>query len=549
MKKSRLGCLTGSGLLAAFCTLLIITGIGLARGGSMFSPGTLNAQAGDQALGGAFSHADIEGRCAACHAPFWASDSMTDRCLSCHQDVAQIDKDFHTVMVAQGQELNCRRCHLDHRGPQASLIDFDLQGFPHDGVGFSLQAHQEMSDGSPFTCSDCHGERVNTFNVGACRTCHVELDPAYLQVHQEDFGVDCLACHDGIDTYGAGFDHNLASFPLEGGHASLACSACHIWAHSPADLKSAPQECQACHAQDDPHNGELGIACGACHNPIAWDQASFDHSQTAFPLSGGHQGVACQDCHLDNLFAGTPQDCIACHVKDDVHEGKFGDDCRACHAPAGWEQVDFDHSLAAFPLTGSHVGVKCEACHINGTFAGTSQECAGCHAQDDTHQGRFGEDCGACHTTDDWEGADFDHSLAAFPLTGAHVNVVCTDCHEGGTFAGTPQQCVACHADSAYHQGLFTAACDSCHTTAAWYPASFNLAHSFPINHGASGGSDCQVCHPSSLNAYTCYGCHEHNQANVEAKHREEGISNFQNCVRCHATGREEEGEREREDD
>jgi hypothetical protein len=48
---------------------------------------------------------------------------------------------------------------------------------------------------------------------------------------------------------------------------------------------------------------------------------------------------------------------------------------------------------------------------------------------------------------------------------------------------------------------------------------------------------------------YTCYGCHEHNPSEIEQEHREEGISDFQNCVACHPTGREKEGSGGDDDD
>jgi hypothetical protein len=74
-------------------------------------------------------------------------------------------------------------------------------------------------------------------------------------------------------------------------------------------------------------------------------------------------------------------------------------------------------------------------------------------------------------------------------------------------------------------------------------PALFDRPHTFPFNHGESGFSDCQVCHPNSLTTYDCYTCHEHNPAQIEAEHREEGISNFQDCAECHPTGHEDEAE------
>ena len=62
----------------------------------------------------------------------------------------------------------------------------------------------------------------------------------------------------------------------------------------------------------------------------------------------------------------------------------------------------------------------------------------------------------------------------------------------------------------------------------------------------------CATCHLSgNYKQYTCHGCHEHQQARIIAEHREEGITNIQNCVRCHrsphgdAEGEREGGERE----
>jgi cytochrome c peroxidase len=39
---------------------------------------------------------------------------------------------------------------------------------------------------------------------------------------------------------------------------------------------------------------------------------------------------------------------------------------------------------------------------------------------------------------------------------------------------------------------------------------------------------------------YTCYGCHEHTPANVRSEHEEEGIRNFDNCVKCHRNATDE---------
>ncbi|MFQ5577909.1 MAG: hypothetical protein ACE5G8_13075, partial [Anaerolineae bacterium] len=164
---------------------------------------------------------------------------------------------------------------------------------------------------------------------------------------------------------------------------------------------------------------------------------------------------------------------------------------------------------------------------------------------DDPHGGQFGPDCAACHTPDDWEAATFDHNLSAFPLTGAHSSAECELCHTGGVFAGTPQDCYSCHLTDDPHGGQFGPDCAACHTSTAWIPAGYTGPHTFPINHGESGPRACRTCHPDGLQTYTCYDCHEHTPAKIESKHREEGIRNFENCVQCHPTGREEEGEGE----
>jgi hypothetical protein len=143
----------------------------------------------------------------------------------------------------------------------------------------------------------------------------------------------------------------------------------------------------------------------------------------------------------------------------------------------------------------------------------------------------------------DWKQVTFDHSKAAFALTGKHLHVDCAKCHANNVFQGTPTQCAACHPEPDLHKGLLGTDCAACHTTDAWSPASLNQPHPFPFDHGASGPSPCRTCHPTTLSAYTCYGCHEHNQAEVAARHREEGITDLTDCVKCHPAGRGEGGD------
>ena len=415
MHRRPLGCLTPSALIAALVALVGVLVAWVTTGGAMFSPGPLNAQAGEP-LGGVTSHADLQNDCRTCHAPFWGTERMADRCLACHTTVADEltrPNSLHGSLLKPGQPRSCRGCHTEHQGPDAPLTVLDPRAFPHERTGFSLRAHQSvLVDGRRFACKDCHTQGYATFDQGVCEDCHNRTTLAFA-AHVQTFGTDCLACHDGLDTYGRNFDHGrVTGFALEGGHARAACADCHQGARTVADLRAVDQACVACHAQQDAHNG------------------------------------------------------------------RYGQRCETCHTPLSWEQVAFDHSVTAFPLTGAHAELECESCHLGGEFRALDTACAACHNEPEFH---------------------------------------------AGAFVGQ--------------------ACDACHDTAAWRPARYDEPHTFPLNHGRRTPSECQVCHPTTVREYTCYGCHEHTPANIAAEHREEGIFDFQDCVACHPTGREEEAE------
>jgi hypothetical protein len=389
----------------------VILGFALFSGGQMFSAGALNAQPG-KAYGGVTSHAQINA-CSACHVFPFGADTMADRCAGCHTDIAEQMKDvakLHgAIMQKSSAALACYDCHPEHRGASASLTEMGENTFPHDALGFSLKAHQFTVQREAFTCADCHQEDITAFSSNTCDNCHRQMDVAFAQAHLLAFGADCLACHDGVDRFGDNFDHSAFSFKLNGGHTNMACTKCHLDARTLADLQSVPQDCFSCHKQDDEHNGEFGTDCGGCHTPNDWEEATFDHSRSNFPLTGAHANVDCEKCHTNGLFKGLDTTCFACHAEPPEHVGQFGTDCAACH------------------------------------------------------------------------------------------------------------------------------------TTTAWTPATFNGEHTFPLDHGENGLVSCATCHPVDYRSYTCYGCHEHNESEIRSKHLEEGISDFENCMECHADGREHE--------
>lgn len=453
MRNSKLGCFTSAGIIAALITMFGIIGVAFASGSQMFTAGALNAKVG-QTYGGVNSHAQIT-KCSACHAAPWSADSMSDRCAICHTDIAAQMFDvakLHGAIRKKSASLACRDCHPEHRGAAAALTDLRGNKFPHEALGFSLDGHQLTASKVAFTCADCHLNDIKTFAVSTCDDCHRQLDPVFAQAHTLSYGAACLNCHDGADRFDKNkFSHARFTFKLEGGHAGVPCVKCHVDARALADFTATAQDCSACHAAKDAHKGAFGTNCGACHTPSDWKKATFDHNLSTFKLEGKHVEVKCEQCHVNNVFKGTPRDCYSCHQKDDEHGGKFGTDCAACHNPSNWSDATFDHNRSNFPLTGAHANVKCEQCHQNGQFKGLNTACA------------------------------------------------------------------SCHADPAFHAGAFGNACETCHNTSLWSPARFNVRHPEPRNveEGGSGithgGASCRQCHPSTVFQATCTACHDSN--------------------------------------
>lgn len=440
MKKSRLGCLTPFGLMASLITLLVTGGIYAIQGGTMFSPGALSAISGPM-LGGVTSHAELGGRCISCHTAPWNSDRITDRCLDCHTQVRSELTDpstLHGRLANPPEQGDCRHCHTEHHGPDAILTHIDNQNFPHDLTGFSLLAHTELPDGQPFECIDCHTESLARLEPEICVTCHEQLDIVYLNRHIDAFGQECLPCHDGVDIFGD-FSHDLTRFALSGEHTQVACQICHPGATSRQELQDTPTDCSSCHGKNDPHRGQLGSNCAECHTPQGWKPATFDHSRTKFPLTGAHQSVSCDGCHISHTYKDTPADCFNCHNQDDPHGGQFGTGCKACHVTDRWDNVSFDHSNTNFPLTGVHSSLSCMECHSN-IFKGTPTRCVACHTDPIFHFGLFGADCSACHNSSGWLPVSY-NGPHSFPQ--AHGDATsCRNCHPSTLTGWT---CYTCH--------------------------------------------------------------------------------------------------------
>ena len=486
----------------------MLLGLGLIlwrTGGLAFSPGRLSAKSVTGiALNGFISHAEFESQCSLCHAPFETTQDQL--CMDCHKDISrQID----TGQGTHGQLANvnqCARCHSEHQGAGFDPLTPAMGQFDHATTQFSLLWHQVNYDKTTMSCDACHTiDQEFHLDQDKCDTCHQDHDQAFMLQHVDDFGKQCIDCHDGQDRM-TDFDHATTDFPLDGKHIALRCGECH----------------------------QLGDAKVGVRDQAGSDQV------------------------FQTTFTNTPADCVACHAEPEIHQGVFDVNCANCHTtsgwlPAIWDGKPFDHarttgfSLARHTQSADGSQFVCKDCHQDDVRQFDLNVCINCHAQGEEnaafmqeHQAQFGPACLDCHDGVD-RMSNFDHANF-FPLNGAHSELECEQCHENKAFRGTPQLCVDCHAEPEIHAGFFGVQCQNCHTDVAWAPARMTV-HNFPLDHGGQGTIQCETCHTSTYVEYTCYGCHDHQPDEIQAGHLEADVTleELPNCTKCHPNGLKQE--------
>lgn len=565
------------------------------------------------------------GSCEACHAG--RSGDMGASCLACHGEIeVQLSarRGLHGLMSGDLAE-NCPKCHSEHHGNEFRMINrrsFVLAGiadperFDHAGLDFDLAGvHVSLA------CEKCHrfanadvvpnGQKRFLGLDQRCTTCHKD-------VHHGTFGETCASCHGQEQPFPAvaRFAHP-AVFPLDGAHGRAACRDCHqpgtrravdaLYAKRVRGQETsiAARSCPQCHAS--PHDERVLVAaaratnslpehvCQPCHRST--DGAFVGarglmtpelHAAIGFPLSGPHEAVACEACHLGfgepkgtaegfrRAYPGRgPEDCAVCH--GDPHRGQFengpfgGRGCPACHAGDSFRPSLFtarEHELTRLPLTRAHQSVRCNTCHkmrlglpepsgqpvAVRVFRGTPTECRACHG--DPHGGQFeqgpfrGGNCLACHRNDAFRPPTFtaqQHDRTRFPLTGAHAAVGCNNCHvlaegwsEAGrqrthmrVFAGTPSECVACHED--IHGGRFDrpglpavfgghTGCARCHGTER-----FDRLRQPTFDHRLWTGYELPGAHARA----TCQDCHQSSDVTRPADRAFQAVAGT-SCQACH---------------
>ena len=201
-----------------------------------------------------------------------------------------------------------------------------------------------------------------------------------------------------------------------------------------------------------------------------------------------------------------------------------------------------------------HLGLAgdCFACHV--PFRGAAAEkCIGCHAVADIgarttkgvplspphakagfHRGLLATDCVACHA-------------------GHRGPLLARDANQSFSHELLPAaargQCATCHTAPAslVHRDAGSN-CLSCHTETAWRPATFDHSRFFRL--GGEHDAPCATCHiGADPKRYTCLGCHEHQSVKLQQKHARHGISDMEDCARCHRDTRHRDREKRRDRD
>ncbi len=460
-------------------------------------------------------------------------------CAKCHKEVQErVEKKIglHGRLQDPG---DCGLCHAEHRGSGGSLVTeaaFRRAGFEgrdsykHEGIRFGLRgAHQKL------TCVKCHkmsklpllpeGKKRFLGLVQDCASCHE--DP-----HKGKQGKDCASCHGQEKPFDqvATFAHS-EKFPLEGGHAGLACAKCHsnLRDRSNEEIRQETgKRCIDCHKDPHREGGEsLHFAtkgqCETCHDTESFQKpllGTKDHARFGPALVGVHKEEDCVSCHSGGKERSLPQ-----------RMRILAEELRPEIVPENWVPKD---------------PKDCVVCHLSphrqsfleGQGLGDSRvSCSKCHQAEARHfalpEARMDREI---------------HAKGGVPLRGAHESLHCDDCHksadlkaeEGGdlraVFAGFRRRfpgrdmaaCRTCHED--IHQGDFIkgpfakAECSSCHTERHFSPSLFD-----PEEHAKTG-----FALTGAHGALACMACHkEKKRLGERVVHRFSGLES--NCASCHA--------------
>ncbi len=410
-------------------------------------------------------------------------------------------------------------------------------------------------------CEQCH-KLGGGVTEARCLGCHDHADLAQTLragrgLHARFVGRACTTCHTehkgragritSWDEVGGrrNFDHDRTGFALDGRHAKVACTKCHLkkLASGRTSYLGLKSTCDGCHG--NPHaftNRALVKDCESCHPrgggraaKLTAAQLPFDHAQrTGTALDGLHGDAKCDDCHKGNRMPmKRKRTCVGCHRQP--HGRTFRkSDCTDCHAVSRkFAKASFSHDKTGFELRGVHTRPNCSRCHKR-LEKKPKSTCVGCHGP--THRRRFdGLGCKSCHANDG-DHDRFDHAKrTTFALTGKHEALQCRDCHRGKKpwrfERHETAACRDCHTHAKAHDGEFEdKQCGQCHAEGGSKELKFdhNRDARFALT-GLHARVECSKCHTTTkfrIGKLACVDCHADNHRGQLG----------QVCENCHST-------------
>ncbi|MEH6558269.1 MAG: hypothetical protein V7708_10755 [Oceanicoccus sp.] len=329
------------------------------------------------------------------------------------------------------------------------------------------------------------------------------LMPGDLTEKHAEYESDCAKCHSDFD------QSNQKKLCLDC-HTAVADDLLNVSGYHGLDNTIQTSECRDCHT--DHKDREFDI--------VGLDTDTFNHNKTNFYLTGQHRKVACSNCHDDNKqkepFRLQQHNCQDCHQNQSPHAEDLADNCSSCHSSESWKDSLFDHSTTKFPLKDSHLNTACQDCHINEQYIDIETGCNSCHAADDAHQQRFGQQCDDCHSEKEWKQSSFDHNQDTdFELLFSHQKTSCESCHHNTPELETlPTDCIGCHSDNDVHSGSQGTDCAACHSSENWSDNQFD--HDQETDFKLTGNHrdvTCNSCHSSGQDkeaaSTACVDCHK----------------------------------------
>ena len=322
--------------------------------------------------------------CTDCHVNNNYSLNST-ACVTCHlKDYQGTTNPSH---VSSNFPQTCDQCHTTSTWLNAT--------FNHSTTGFPLTGSHTVP---PRACTDCHVNNNYNLTSAACVSCHqTDYNNATTPVNHiaAAFPTTCETCHDTVLWTDATFNHTTTGFQLTGAHIvpPRLCTDCHV--NNNYSLNSTL--CYTCHQKDytgttSPAHAAAGFptTCELCHDTTVWTDSTFNHNNTAFPLTGSHTVPprACTDCHVNGNYTTLPTTCIGCHQTDynnttnPGHAAQpqfFSTTCTTCHTTTAWTGATFNHTqYTQFSINHGNANGVCATCHTNSNDYSIFQ-CTACH--------------------------------------------------------------------------------------------------------------------------------------------------------------------------